>query len=705
MAREIGTVPEDFKYPGEDHDYSHWAPGTRLRLTNVPWSADYRDIAAFETEQKLIEFLELGGPTDVTITKATYARIGDPVKVALPFSKACGYNYLMVSNNAQGTPNDKAQNFYYFITDVKHLNAATTILYVQLDVWQTFGRQVHFGRGFVERGHLGMVNTEANNDNRRLHLTEPEGLEVGSDYVIRNSINKPLDSKLESQTNQFVIVSAVKLDGEFGTVSNPVLQSANGSLVNSMVSGCEIYVVDSDSELVTLLSELHDKPWISQGIISIYALPFKVKRTTVAKNIGAAKIYEIATDTRTGWDINFGNYQNILTNAIPAPYRRFEKFKTGPYTMFEFTCYNGQPLVVRPETIMTDGDIIMRVEAWAGQPSPRIAMYIDRHNAYDTRGKPSYHWYDNLDAAINITNFPQLPVVNDGYMSYMASNANSIAYQYSSAEWGMNKAMKAASVGFSQATAGMQLNTQLNSIGVNQANQMRDLQNFTGGIKTMTSAASSVIGGAMGGGWAGLAGGALNAAAGVANYGADVHNNNQSTAISNAANTARTGAQNDNAAYIRDTNKAYADFAAQGDYQNTIEGINAKTNDAKVIQPTTSGQTGGEAFLMRNGGMQVHMKVRTIDAGAFRRLADYWGRYGYSINRYTYIGGDIDLMTHYTYWKIKELGITAGRMPEQFKQTIRGIFEKGVTVWSGDRATGIGQPNWEVNNPKIRRVI
>lgn len=44
---------------------------------------------------------------------------------------------------------------------------------------------------------------------------------------------------------------------------------------------------------------------------------------------------------------------------------------------------------------------------------------------------------------------------------------------------------------------------------------------------------------------------------------------------------------------MRDTNRDYADFAARGDYANQIGAINAKVQDATLIQPTTSGQVMG----------------------------------------------------------------------------------------------------------------
>jgi hypothetical protein len=46
------------------------------------------------------------------------------------------------------------------------------------------------------------------------------------------------------------------------------------------------------------------------------------------------------------------------------------------------------------------------------------------------------------------------------------------------------------------------------------------------------------------------------------------------------------------------------------------------------------------------------------------------------------------VMTRFTYWKLRETYITAAQCPETFKQAIRGIFEKGVTVWNNPADIG-----------------
>ena len=48
----------------------------------------------------------------------------------------------------------------------------------------------------------------------------------------------------------------------------------------------------------------------------------------------------------------------------------------------------------------------------------------------------------------------------------------------------------------------------------------------------------------------------------------------------------------------------------------------------------------------------------------------------------------LSLMSHFTYWKLTECYLERADMPETFKGTIRGIFEKGVTVWKSPGMIG-----------------
>ena len=138
----------------------------------------------------------------------------------------------------------------------------------------------------------------------------------------------------------------------------------------------------------------------------------------------------------------------------------------------------------------------------------------------------------------------------------------------------------------------------------------------------------------------------------------------------------------------RDTNRDLAEFSAQGDYANTIAGINARVQDAALTQPSMRGQYGGDIVNVNHGTSELSLRWKMLSGAALTAVGEYWLRYGYAIHRFGQIPSSLMVMTNFTYWKLSESYIRTAPMPESFKQAIRGIFEKGVTVWSDPAKIG-----------------
>jgi len=58
-------------------------------------------------------------------------------------------------------------------------------------------------------------------------------------------------------------------------------------------------------------------------------------------------------------------------------------------------------------------------------------------------------------------------------------------------------------------------------------------------------------------------------------------------------------------------------------------------------------------------------------------------------------------MTEFTYWKMAECYLVDTAIPEGFKASVRGIFEKGVTVWRSPQRIG----NTNVRNNRIDKTV
>jgi hypothetical protein len=291
-----------------------------------------------------------------------------------------------------------------------------------------------------------------------------------------------------------------------------------------------------------------------------------------------------------------------------------------------------------------------------------------------------------------IFDLPTFSVVNNGYLSYMAANRNAIAYQHSSADWTQQRAMASADTSFHQAQLGISRNIVGTGIQNKAAIAQMERANATAGWRAALSAGNSAVDGVQSMGRGGGAMAALDAAQGVgsaiAGYAVTANDNTASTTIDVQARRSSLQNENEYAAGMADTNRSYARFAAKGDYANNLAAINAKVQDAKLIQPSTSGQIGGDAFNLATYKWSLYARFKTLQAAAMRNIGEYWLRYGYAVNTFSQMPSDFQCMTNFTYWKLHETYITSSSCSETIKQTLRGIFEKGVTVWNDPAKIG-----------------
>lgn len=711
---EYGGLPDSAPRFGTGFNYALWTAGTELTFHNVPWTSDYRDIVRFESRATLDEYLHtVEGEHGFTLS--SYAKAYETVRIGLPFNAVYGFNYLRVHNPAMPVGNDVPFTFYYFIKDIRFIAPETTEIVVQLDVWQTFCWTVEFGNCYIERGHVGVANERAFEDYGRNFLTVPEGFDVGNEYYIEtvyehriadNGVSNP-DDPMDTRKYHVLVWSATDIaGGEYGDTTAPNLQTAAASKFENLPNGTGMLWFTDPSDYAAMAQALKRYPWISQGILTVMIVPpFTLPDTA----------YEDRTVTVDGIEFGFryvnssgSRLQNKLivlqsdwrdTINLPDRYRHLDKFKVYPYMAVELTTYMGTPLLLKPENMPESDFKVMRMEHYA-LPSPRLAFVPWRYNgragyadgAWDSWVNSHDH-AEFLDMVTGIINFPTFSIVNDQYRNYLASNANTIAYQYAQADWSQQRALTANQLGYEQATAGMDLQNMLTALGIGAANQSMELSNFTTGARGIVGAAGNgvqgVIGGAMrGGGLGAVAGGIAGAIGSLSGALIDINQTTQQTAISNALASSQNTARVGTSGFMRDTNKDFADFAARGDYAQAIAAINAKVQDAKLIQPTTAGQVGGEAFLLTAWKWALHAKVKRISPAAQISIGEFWLRYGYAVNRFGTPPASLRCMSNFTYWKMRETYLKAGPMPESYKMAIRGIFEKGVTVWTDPAVIG-----------------
>jgi len=686
--------PKDF---GHSFNYAVWGANTTVTLANVPWNNDYRDVVRFDNQAGLDNYIDTASGPVLSTPNVTYAAMGRPIRLQIPFERANTFNYLRAHNPPQplSSGDDTGRAYYYFVVGVNYVAPDTTELMLQLDVFQSFVYGASFGNIYVERGHLGIANTESFTNYGRDFLTTPEGFDLGNEYEIRKqyalSVGSARFEAFAGMPDYSVLVaSSTALDEDPGTVDAPKLTSAKGSQMENLPNGAEIYLFNSLDHFKLFMEAMQDKPWVTQGIMSIQAVPrmtrygvnlsSKVIAGVPVDEVQGGPLNTVKTALKTGWrnELDLGRYWRLY------------KFATYPYCLIEMTSYTGTPLVLKPEC-WQDGDAnVVEVPHFA-PPNARLAFYPYRYNASD-----SYPAFEDGNGVINdggefldmvtaITNFPAFSVVNNGYMAFMAANVNGIAYQHSSADWSQQRALTGAATSYDQASSGISTSQDITGQGIGASNAQTKLSMDTMRSQGLQAAGNATINGFKTLDPAGMAQGVANAAV---SYAINTNQANQSNAISTGLSAGVNRSQTANMGYIRDTNLDLAKFSANGDYANAIAGVNAKVQDAKLTQPTTSGQVGGDAFLLATYRWGVELKVKMVQPAVMNAIGEFWLRYGYAVNRFSVMPASLMVMDRFTYWKCKEVYLTAANCPETFKQTLRGIFEKGVTVWKNPADIG-----------------
>lgn len=693
-----------------------WVPGTKIRLVKVPWDAQYRDVVEWDTLESRDEWFDSLPSESYTQPKDTYTylRPFEPVDIGLPYNTVMSHNYIVVDNPPQ--EGDKQRKLYYFIVGVQYLAPKTTRVQVQLDVWTTFSPTTVWGQSFVERGHLGIVNENATwyPSSFREYQQVSEDIDVGNVLatskqwawnLFNETVKDPEGFKTRDPGTAVIVVSNADLSSDPGDVGSPNQKTALGGYMDGVYSGASMVGMTRD-EWNKFIVGIKDYSWISRNISAMYAFP--------AGFMSGAELGWAINDKLGGAKgflpqfVGRGTFKNIplidsIRNLIPERYRMIKKLATYPFCAIDIHGMDGSPVFLQPQLLddfdhvdgngENHGETIFKAVINSILPFARIGIYPYRYGnngsdstliSYDspaTTGGSNWELPggDYLSSAVWYDNWPQFSIVNDSYSAYLASTAHSRAYSYQAAGWSRTKG---------QAQLQLQNDVTQNQIATQQANQdiSNTLQDSTRAVNTgmgLLGAAGQLAGGNVGGGLSSALGTGVNAMTSV--WGQQAQNQQ----FGNNQGAAR---------YALDANQKYGNMANQGDYAMAVQSILAATQDAALTPPSTSGQMGGEGMNFALGQIDFVVQIKTMVPGMMNIVGDFFLRYGIAIRRFLAMPTRLCCMTRFAYWKLSEAYITESEGDESSKATLRGILQKGVTVWAGPEY--IGKTSLYDNQPK-----
>ena len=385
-----------FRFQNE-FDYTRWNENSVIKLVNVIWNGDYKDVVKFKDDAERDAYFDSLSGQKITLTSKNTRMFPDgSVKLPIPYDVLARYNYMFVDMpvvTSSDAPIDYEQEngirrWYFFIDSLAYQAPNTTTAFLSPDVWTNFINDVEINYMMLERGHAPVAYSDvdeylANPIENNRFLLAPDydfsgnTIVANSDYIPFGNGEKwicfastcapeqikevglVLDSSATWSTPTYENVDArygyqLKVNGfEFGdgrnfnNVNTPVF---NGTTNNGMIlNNTHLYAVPASDcfERGTFLDDLVNKvPGFMNTILACFVVDESMATfEKLSDRLAGHEIYmcvgrneHVADITLTRESFNF-----------PEKYADFAKLYTFPYSSIELTDNDGKTIEVRIE--------------------------------------------------------------------------------------------------------------------------------------------------------------------------------------------------------------------------------------------------------------------------------------------------------------------------------------------------------------------
>ena len=366
------------------------APNSTIRfLRNVRLEPDYINTIYFATTTAQANYFI--GKTKYTLNAQTYQRVNKGVcRVNYKAEDLYDCNYMMFQNTSFGL-----KWFYAFVTSVDYVNNVTADVHYEIDVMQTWLKDMTFSMCFVEREHSG---SDEIGDN-----IVPEPLEIGE--MVFNSYDK-LTNDLDNMA-----IAVMVVDVEDAT--------SQGTTIDGIYSGAKVKAFGNTSTGVSNLNayieSFAQKP---DAIVAIYMIP--------AKSLGNHSQSELDAGITTVFsaeceDYDYDNLTPLSpTDTIDGHIVRNKKLFTYPYNFYHIDNANGRELNLRYEFFTTNLGV--------RNLKPQFKMFSNLSMPVTVVLRPkNYKGVESNDylktESIDLTGYPMCSWNVDSWKAWVAQNS------------------------------------------------------------------------------------------------------------------------------------------------------------------------------------------------------------------------------------------------------------------------------------------
>lgn len=422
-----------------EFDYTRWVAGTKIKLCNVLWNADYSDVARFATNIERDKwFDELNDYYTIELDSDRAYVPEQAIKIPVPYDVAARFNYMVVtipvlpgSNPPINYENQETgiRRWYFFVNSIDYRAANSTACRLSLDVWTQYQNDVDIKYLMLERGHAPVAASDADK-----FLANPI---ENNDYILAPDVT-PSDAQIVRASNyipfgngrKYVCFASTCPIGELralGSVRHKVSEYTFGNITYSDVSARHGYQLQVNGFKVGNGDDysplnMHTNPsgrtqdYIPNGsyMYAIHASGAQGFIDNVMKNCPiffrtVLACFMVDEDMLTfGQSVTFqgqtlreciGKNSTVdikLTKEMfnfPDEYKHLAKLYTFPYSEIEITDNVGETITVRVENT---GKIKAHKDTMLAYPFLDARVWFDGING---NGSQSYMWVDMNNTA------------------------------------------------------------------------------------------------------------------------------------------------------------------------------------------------------------------------------------------------------------------------------------------------------------------
>lgn len=337
-------------------------PSTNLKiLSGIPWDKNFQNVRKFESASEQLSYFNSKVKYSLGDDFGFITKESDPIRVEKNQAELIGCNYLMFNN-----VNYLNKWFYAFITDIQYVSDSTSLIFYQVDEYQSWLFDIAFNQCFVEREHSSTDNIGDN--------TVPEGLELGP-YIIARTVKKDVNIR-------YKLLAAV----------TPQNTTPEITVWNNLPSGLMVYDCENADSINLAIKQYTDAGTSVNNIVMIYQYPY------ISSTSGGSTTFSITPNLAS------------IDGYVP----KNKKLFTFPYNYINLSNGSGTSMELRYE--LFSGEDYQMTMVGAAIPSPECAIYPKNYATnWTTQG------YNN-NYILPLKNFATVAWSSDAFQAWWAQN-------------------------------------------------------------------------------------------------------------------------------------------------------------------------------------------------------------------------------------------------------------------------------------------